>query len=142
MTKRPPPIARQLRDQRAAQLARVRRQQRYTRRINERLNDAKEKTGSDRKTAQAIHLTPQNVSDIRHGRRKLPAHAAMRLARLLNQHVFTALAHSLSDSAKSHKLRDFWLRVGYGLWPLIPDSYANWANEDRRKKYSNGGWFR
>lgn len=121
-------------------LIRLRRKQARIREANRRLDAARLKTGSDWKTAQQLHITPQRLCDIRKGRRPMTTEAAVRLARLLGEHPFSALSRTLADRSFSRTTRRFWLMVGIGQWPFVPDSYYDWANRPSRKKYSLGGY--
>ncbi|TDU31604.1 hypothetical protein DFR24_0974 [Panacagrimonas perspica] len=122
-----------------AQLLEKRRQH-LQRLANIRLDQAKGKTGSDWATARELHITPQRLSDVRKGRRRLTPESAVRLARLLDTQPFTALAHAMADNAKNRQSRHFWLMVGLGQWPFIPDSYNDWAHSSKKRKYSTGGY--
>ncbi len=121
-----------------AQLLEKRREH-LRRMANLRLDQAKEKTGSDWATARELHMTPQRLSDTRKGLRRLTPEQTVRLARLLEMHLLTALAHALANAAKTRQSRHFWLTLGLGQWPLIPDSYNDWAHSRRNSKYSIGG---
>jgi plasmid maintenance system antidote protein VapI len=103
--------------------------------INSYLDQAHEKTGSDATTAREIGLTPQKLSDIRHGRRAITPMAAVKLSRLLKTNNFQELCNALSRSARSTKTRIFWLDFAAGTWPSRADIYDAWANDPKMKKY-------
>lgn len=121
-------------------LVRVRRKVQRIREVNRRLDLAKAKTGSDWKTAQVLHVSPQRLCDIRKGRRPMTTECAVRLGKVLGEHLFTTLARTLADRAYSQSSRRFWLNVGVGVWPFVVDSYYDWAVNPKRKKYPLGGY--
>jgi hypothetical protein len=139
VTRRRPYTPSQLKDLQLRAMVLEKRRQHLRQLANLRLNQAKGKTGSDWATARELHMTPQRLSDVRKGLRRFTPEQAVRLARLLEMHLFNALTHALADSAKSRKTRHFWLTLGLGQWPLIPDSYHDWAHSRRNRKYSIGG---
>ena len=99
------------------------------------LDKAKELTGSDSKTALKIGISRQNLSDIRHGRRMMPPYAAAKLARLLKRQPIYDVLHALHQVSKSHKTREFWLDMRSGTWPGRLETYENWANNPKVRKY-------
>ncbi|WP_293003969.1 hypothetical protein [Nevskia sp.] len=95
MTRRPKRTAAQLKAkvdaQRRMQSARVNAQA---------LDRAKAKTGSDGKTAQLLHTTPQRISDYRKGRRPMGPAQAARLAYFLGDPILSCVALALADATK------------------------------------------
>ena len=100
-----------------------------TNRINELLDEAKKKTGtqSDYKLAQVLELTTQNISEYRHGRVKPDAYACARIAAAINKDPMELIAEIEGETAKSQAKRDFWksfrsfgrhATLGLLLWPM------------------------
>lgn len=99
------------------------------------LDRAKAKSGSDGKTAQILHTTPQRISDYRKGRRHLGPEQAARLAYFLGEPIFTAVAHALAFSTRRRQSREFWLSFSSGTWPGADVSYRRWADSNSLLKY-------
>ena len=81
------------------------------------LDQVKEITGSDRVTAMILGVAAGKLSNVRKLRYPLPPMATLKLARMLKQPLFPALALALSATAKSSSSRNFWLDVATGRWP-------------------------
>lgn len=99
------------------------------------LDRAKAKTGSDYKTAQIIHTTPQRVSDYRKARRPMGPEQAARLAYFLGDPILQAVALALAFSCKKRQTREFWLSFSCGTWPGANLNYLRWKKSKPLLKY-------
>jgi len=73
------------------------------------LDRAKERTGSDWKTAQQIQVSPGYLCHIRKGRKTLSPYAGMKLAMLLNEAPYHWVLLALAQGAKSKRARRGYL---------------------------------
>lgn len=103
------------------------------------LDKAKRKTGSDGKTAQLLHTTPQRISDVRKARRHLTPESAARLAYFLGDSPVHAVLRALADSSMKRQSRDFWLDFSCGIWPGRDVIYRRWASNNVVKQYPKRG---
>lgn len=125
-----------IRAQRRAALAMKARQRRQRAAVSaEALDRAKAKTGSDGKTAQLLHTTPQRVSDYRKSRRPMGPEQAARLAYFLGDPILPAVALALAYSCKKRQTRDFWLDFSSGTWPGRDVTYRRWSDTNSLLKY-------
>lgn len=118
----------------AAKLRRDRRMM-YAKTHAAKLDEAKAKTGSDGKTAQLLHTTPQRINDVRKGRRHLGPESAARLAYLLGDSPIHAVMQALAYSSRKRQTRGFWLDFYWGIWPGRDITYHRWAESKIAKRY-------
>jgi len=72
---------------------------------NELLDHAKERTGSDYKTAQALEVTPQRINDWRKGRQRIPHGEVVLLAQLAGLEPEAWAARIICSHYKGEKLQ-------------------------------------
>jgi len=99
------------------------------------LNRAKERTGSDLKTAALLGIPPSHLCDFRKGLRRIDPRSAVELANLLNENVMQALGNALAFTARSTSARHFWLDFASGIWPHGRRIYERWADDRFAKEY-------
>jgi hypothetical protein len=102
------------------------------------LDQAKEKTGSDWKTAQLAGVTPGYVCNIRKGRRPMSPFFAMKLSLLLNEGAFQWVLLALAYGARNQKRRDAFLDFRAGVTELRQARYEKWARTSAQKVYTLG----
>ena len=77
--------------------------------MNYLLDAAKKATGSDRKTAKAIVVTEQLISNVRNGHRKLTPYQAAKIAELIGESWSDHALPVMVEQAKTAAEKEYWL---------------------------------
>lgn len=80
--------------------------------LNELLDEAKKITGSDYKTAIAIGLKGQHISNWRKHRCKPNSDSRIQLANLLHMTTEELSAHIALESETNEEKRNYWKKIG------------------------------
>lgn len=76
--------------------------------MNELLDRAKARFGSDRKVALFLGISPQYIANIRHGRGALQPYHAAKIAEAIGERWYDSALPALAASARTDEERSYW----------------------------------